>query len=477
MILTAHSATAQYVGPVYTGGNASFGGKNYPYGLGTNGYGGGGPGACTCSGEITATFIWAGGSNTPKPDGLIIEQTGYAYWQGENVPIQPQGACDDGLSDPELDHQQVVQSPWLYLTIGVSQGTHYSTQTPSGDNITLTSTPTANINATGASSASVYYTASVLPVYIQLAGVTDVNGQDEILSGQLCNATLQLPGGFKCSSCDWSISGTNYSNWNETNAVGPEPTAVTPLNFTYPSPYVSTSSTPNWYWDDTTSSSNNETVSCTADLIAPDGTTFTATFSKKVTELAPTSTMVGIVGTTDIESAPYVGSTGYYLLLTGLSDGQGYNLTYTVTQPSVFTSPGESGIAQLASSQYTIAPPTNTYTLIGLDSGFPYQFGGNGIADGSKTTMTDAPGLACESYTSVSVSDYLEDYLMYLPPADSVGSSVWVPLRQLQWNWSASANQPTGGWGNPVNITGGASAGSSNTTNNYPTWLTNIPGP
>lgn len=474
LFLSVHPANAQYVGPVYTGGQASFGGQNYPYGLGSYGYGGGGPGACKCSGGITATFIWAGGSqNVPLPAGVIVEQTGYAYWQGENVPVQPQGACDDGLSDPELDHQQVVQSPWLYLTIGVSQGTHYSTQTPSGNNITLTCTPTASVNATGASSASVYYTASVLPVYIQLAGVTDVNSQDEILAGQLCNATLQLPGGFKCSSCDWSISGTNYSKWNETNAVGPEPTAVTPLNFTYPSPYVSTSTTPNWYWDDTTSTTNPETVSCTADLVAPDGTTFTATFSKKVTELAPTSSMSGTVGTSQILANAY-GNGGTWLVLAGSNPKGGYTLNYTVTQPTDFPAPGESAIAQLAVGTFQTTPAPSPPDVSGLDGSFPYPYGGQGVANGSGYLMWDGPGFPLDPYTSVNVSDYFDDYLMYLAPSDSIGQSVWVPLRQLQWNWNAAATEPQGGWGQPVKITGSEQAGSSTLSNSYPTWLTPV---
>ncbi len=68
-----------------------------------------------------------------------------------------------------------------------------------------------------------------------------------------------------------------------------------------------------------------------------------------------------------------------------------------------------------------------------------------------------------------------EDYLMYLPPSDSVGSSVWVPLQKLLWNWSAIGTEPSGGWNDSATITGGPTANKSTPTNNYPTWVNLIP--
>ncbi len=462
-----------YGPPIYSGGTQTTfqfpGGTKY--GLQTSGYGGGGSGPASCSGDITVKFIWDPGSNnSPPPDAVIVEQTCNASWFS---PVQD-GSCDDGLGNSEqTSSTPTPYGPYPVMYSGVSKGTSYSSVKPASDgSITIHCSPFASCPFFGPSQATVWYSASICNPLV-VSGVTSVNGQDEILSGQLCNATLQLPGGFTCSSCDWSISGTNYSNWNVTTPIGPEPMAVTPLSFTY-SPNVSTCTSPNWYWDDTVLLINKETVSCTADLIAPDKTTFTASFSKNVTELAPTSTMLGTVGTSSIYKANS-GSNPYWIQLAGLNDGQGYDLTYTVTQPTEFISPGESAIAQLASSKVIDAPPTYTLSLIGLDGSFPYGYGGKGIADGSKTIMTDAPDTACKTFTSVSVSDYFDDYLMYLPPADSLGPSVWVPLRDLTWQWSASASKPSGGWGNPVKITENASVGSSSPTNQYPTWITWIP--
>ncbi len=480
LFLSAHSAIAQYSGPVYTGGQASFGGKNYPYGLGTNGYGGGGPGTCTCSGGITATFTWNGGSNnTPIPDNVIVVQTSSAYWQGENIPSQPQGACDDGLNDPEVDQEQMVYGPYIYLEIGMSGGTHYTSETPtSNGNITLTCSPSANVNMNAASDASVAYSASVLPVTIALGGVTMINGKAEILPGQVCNATLQLPGGFTCSACNWSISGKNYSSWSATTLVSTAPYPVTPLSFTY-SPDVSKCTSPNWYWDDTTTTNNDETVSCIAALIAPDGTKFSATFNKKVTEVVPTSTMSPVLGASHVVTYPNNTPRGIWFNLFGSNNTTGIVLTSTVIQPNEFPTPGNIAFLQTCNIGIDTTPTSNPPSLVGLDTSFPYPHvsgnitpGGLGIADGSSYIFHDSPGLEIDLYTTVNLTYDFKDYLMYLPPTNGLGS-VYVPIEQMAWHWYIAANEPTTGWKDFAAITlttDDIKAGKPVPWNTYPEW-------
>ncbi len=85
----------------------------------------------------------------------------------------------------------------------------------------------------------------------------------------------------------------------------------------------------------------------------------------------------------------------------------------------------------------------------------------------------DSPGIDCKQFTSVSVNDSFNDYLMYLPPNDSEGNSVWVPLKVQPWYWYASATESTGDWANTsaVKITGiGPGTGTESPTNDYPEW-------
>ncbi len=481
MVAAPTTANAQYSAPVYSGGTATWPVLTEPYSTRSTpfaGYGGGGPGDSTCSGQITATFNWLG-SPTAISDNVIVVQKGYAMWQGNNQPINPTGSANDGLNDPEID-SVITQVPNnLYLYTGVSEGTHYSTQKPSSNGtVTLTCTPAVSISQNGAAESVVDYSASVIPVNIAVAGATMNNGVAEILPGQVCYATLQLPAGYTCSTCNWSLSGNYYSNWPETNASAPPPTTIpkSELSITY-SPPASSSTTPTWYWDDTESSAL-ETVSCSANVIAPDGTQFTGTFTKNVKEVAPTSSMKATVGSSEIGLNPYGPSNpGYWIYLGGGSNPKGgYVLKYAITQSNDFAGTGESAIAQLANLNIGYTPPPSPPSITGLDASFPYGIGGHGIANGTTTTMTDAPGVLCNNmYTQISVTDNFEDYLMYLPPSDSVGSSVWVPLRNLFWSWSATGTEPAGGWNDSATITGSPTAHKSALTTNYPTWVSFIP--
>lgn len=482
MLVAQTTANAQYSAPVYSGGkvttsSTTSSATTYPYGVTTTpfgGWGGGGPNTASCTGAITATFTWDDFGTGAAPQNVIVEQQSYAYWQAENLPYSPSGSVDDGLGDGEVD-TEITQVPnVLYLYSGVSKGTTYMSEQPASDGtVTLTCTPSASVKQSGASEAYVDYSASVVPVSITLNGPINVNGTYEILPGQICNATLQLPAGYTCSKCDWTISGTYYGDWDYTIPQSSPPDKLDPsaLNFNYPPPYVSKSTTGNWYWDDT-KQSTPETVSCTATVNAPDGTQFTATFSTKVSEVVPTSNMTAMIGSSGIYPNAY-GTSDYWLVLDGANNTEGYILDYTVTQSTDFQGVGECAIAQLLLGTYSITPPLYSWSEDGLDGGFPYPYGGSGPTNGVINTMMDSPGIDCKQFTSVTINDSFTDYLMYLPPNDSVGPSLWVPLKQQPWYWYVTATEPTGDWANTsgVKITGiGPGTGTECPTNDYPEW-------
>ncbi len=469
-----------YSSAVYSStGGATWLGKTYLYSLnvypyGGNDMGGGGPTDCTCAGAIKATFNKISSApNQSSPVHVIVEERAYASWTGSGAV---NGTCSDGLGDAEAYSSTDV--PPFPLNQGISTGTHYVSEQPdSSGNITLSCTPTATAVIGPASQAEVAFSASIVPLTISLSGTTTVQSAPEILPGQMCSATLNVPAGFKCTSCTWTIGGTYYASWQ---GMGSTASVLTPVNkslLTWPNAtYPATGSpvTPEWYWDDT-KLGTTETVSCLATLTAPDGKSVTASAATTVDQVVPVESMKGFVGTTEImqETSPF---TGLWLELYGVAPGTvGFLNQFAVDQETDFQGAAHCAVIQLVISTRTV----NGGTLgdEGLDRSAPYY--GTYICNGAINKMQDYPGIELTSTVqTVSINDSFSDFLMYLPPADSVGSSQWVPLSMLTWNWNATATQPPGGWQNApanggVNGSGNASASTENQVNYYPAW-TNV---
>ncbi len=270
-----------YGPPIYSGGTQTT--YQFPggtkYGLQTSGYGGGGSGPAECSGQITVKFNWnPGTNNTLPPDSVIVEQTSSASWSS---PFQD-GSCDDGLGDPEKPSSTPIPyGPYPIMYSGISKGTSYSCVKPASDgSITIQCTPFAFEAFGGPSQAVVSYSASISNLSIVASGVTTVNGEDDILVGQMCHGTLALPAGYLVLNPKWTVSGTIYKSWGldtkgNSDLVSVVPTdwsgTITQTGFSTPAAYTLTS--PSWFWDDP--NSNSETISCTATIQPPSGSPFT----------------------------------------------------------------------------------------------------------------------------------------------------------------------------------------------------------
>ncbi len=467
-------ANAQsYSSAVYSSsGGATWLGKSYPYSLnvypyGGNDMGGGGPTDYVCAGAIKATFSKTGGASlSPAQTHVIVEEQAYASWLGKlNV------SCSDGIGDAEVDTSS--NGPPFPLTQSVSTGTHYVSEQPdSSGNIVVSCTPAAAVVNSPASQAEVAFSARIIPVTISLSGTTLVNSSPEILPGQMCAATLNVPAGFKCTSCTWTIGGTYYASW--TPGQPPTPVDNTLLawpNATYPA--TGSPVTPEWYWDDTTANTP-EKVSCIATFAAPDGSSVTASAATSVEEEVPMWSSKPLIGTSDwVYSQPVPGSSGFWVGLYPLVGplNQGYELDYSVNLPQGFNTAGDCGIAQLAESKQTI-PPNNPTVASGLDDQFPYPLLNAGGSTGSQLMLIDFPAFSVTGVTSETNDDTFQDYLMFRP--SGLGSQ-WVPLNITQWKFDATANEPSGGWKTgPWGLTGGGTAQAPIPTNSYPLWTGTI---
>lgn len=155
----------------------------------------------------------------------------------------------------------------------------------------------------------------------------------------------------------------------------------------------------------------------------------------------------------------------------------GMKVNISVTQPTCCW--GNYVVVQLCN---TISFRTkNDDTIEVLTTNGHYWFDGGGTPRNPYPGLTitydnfdDSPSLACfPGYKEVSVSDFFQVYLMYMP---SAADAIWVPVGRLMWDWYGTAETTDGGvtW---TLDNGGALAGqdpSGGYTNEFPEWSEKI---
>jgi hypothetical protein len=124
-----------------------------------------------------------------------------------------------------------------------------------------------------------------------------------------------------------------------------------------------------------------------------------------------------------------------------------------------------------APHRYFGQPETNWYRFAtnGLDGLWPYE--------SNMAFLRDSPGEPLFTYYGeVQLQDSYNAWLMFKP---SVGiDPVWVPLKKIDWGWSADVVQTNGIWTNQV---GNTSPGTINTpqvhdATDFPLWTNRITG-
>ncbi len=476
LLSTARAQSGSYTSPGPSGGTTSSTPQPGPppksYGSVSGGYGGsvyngvylpaasGQTASATCTGAINQTYTWHG--TDPAPQSAIVTQTCTAGCQSFNSPPGTGGGtptCDDGLQDSPnittitypLDSPPTV-TPGTRVT-GISTGTHYMVL--GGSSIPLTCTPKVNVSpGHGSAYASVAYSSSVSPVTITLSGtVQDSSGGYDILIGQGGTASLAgIPSNCTVSNYQWSVGGTRFQTWSATTPATP----TTPVNpnasYYVDGPGPVDQSTAHWYWNEATTTTR--TVSCTAMVIAPDGTPLTVNATKQVNVMVPGWTCTGTGGTMQVNaSAPNDSNIALYAGPTSGSGGNGgmiWRATVTSPNPVLFKD-GSLAIAQIITPdgsftalnafQVPTTYPGSQNGQTGLDA-FPYPWSPG--PQPPQYAGGDAPGFDLTSdMLSAHSADQFNDYLMYQPP----GSAQWVPLATFDWSTSGNATQPNpGGW-------------------------------
>lgn len=193
----------------------------------------------------------------------------------------------------------------------------------------------------------------------------------------------------------------------------------------------STSVAPLSFYDGTAESL---TVSCTASVTAPDGTSLSVSAkAPQITVLKPTATKWLI----DTGNVHYNSSAGEYGLFPAFGTGAPGGVSWhdvTVTVPAPFSG-GTCCFTQLATPNHTYngTAQGNTNGVPGLDNSFAYaNYTWSPPALG---TNYDSPAITVPAGKAVgdvvTASDGLQAWLMYQPPG-----GVWVPLQKYSYSWA-----------------------------------------
>lgn len=175
------------------------------------------------------------------------------------------------------------------------------------------------------------------------------------------------------------------------------------------------------------------TVSCTATLTAPDGTSLSVSAkAPQITVLKPTASWGITTG-----NVHYSSSAGEYGLFPAFGTGAPGGVYWhdvAVTVPAPFSG-GTCCFTQLVTPNHTYngtATGSNN-NVSGLDNSFTYfNYTWSPPATGANS---DSPAIIVPAGKvagdTVTVSDSLQTWLMYQPPG-----GVWIPLRQYSYNWA-----------------------------------------
>ncbi len=454
----------------YTGGtwasNGSAGPISGPY-LGTYGAGtwtGGGdpgpppvgalgPGSCSCTGMITATFVWNNGGDSANlpPQVVLIKETSSASWYGDS------GSCSDGLGDTPVNSQHGQLSAGVRWTARPSPGKTFSiTLSPSAQAMIGENSP-----AGPAGSSQVSYQAQATPVRIAFSGVVDPLRDKRLVTGQQLAATIaydgEVPPG-QTYSYSWSVSGCSpFASYTATAALGKL------------FPYVpGTEQTTSCYFAREGSAKIGCSVTISTNSIPLLTFSLADTVGTKGPDLKLVNAFIGtfrlLNGNVEVFQNP-----NRFQLVNPPHSG-GFSILGMVADPSypLTTWPGTWNYTQLVCpNAWTVDGdghrtdwPNNG--LWGLDGDFPTPPSANystGELQGQLQEFYDSPGFkddpnsGGQGINSMSLLHYdaqFRLYVMYKPP----GTSQWIPRALVNWNVSDEATQSSGTWsyGQRVNL-------------------------
>jgi hypothetical protein len=284
-------------------------------------------------------------------------------------------------------------------------------------------------------------------------------------------SVTNLPPGVRATNFEWSFEGTYFNN--QSNAV---PGVSFPTCSTVPfvdSSLLAQSTATNWWVSGGPNAGTpaTYTASVTCALILTNASSGQPCSARgKIYMFRPQATITTKTGTVGVNDTPLgwdvaFGTTNSYATV-------GIMFSNSISYPSGFG--GTTEWTQVITEEHATRQRASDlnyehWYVTGLDNVYPYQ---NDPLNNSSST-TDSPGWPLDDgYLELNVlNQAFTMWLLFQP----VGGGHWVPLRAVNWNWSASAtNQGVNlGWA----IEGGTIQNSVNpsdyATEGYPQW-TNV---
>lgn len=386
---------------------------------------------------------------------MILKREATASWAGDT------GACSNGLGDP------VVSSSWG----GSSQGVSYEVISSPGQVFSTTISPSADSQQYGVApsghiggSAGVSFKATAYCVRMVREGLTDVNGNSEILIGQKFNWSLRLDGFNDHDSVDgtWSLTGNSKpfksyvvsASSAQFNAFLP----VTSFSLQSIAAYFASPGFANAHVALKLEFTGNSepalqfSVSNSHEVKAP------------AVSAGPHS--MGTMKLTTSGYVPQVTDPSWFALHGATYPAKpiwGIYFPATVTTPTPYTSAGSGQyfFVNMMSTKSTIyQPPSGPIIPIpqggpfvgSLDGAYPYP-GTEAAANGALISLfTDRPRISADtpadliSISPIHAENDFELYVMYRPPNSSAGPSMDVPLRRNTWKNKGDAQYINGSW-------------------------------
>jgi hypothetical protein len=283
----------------------------------------------------------------------------------------------------------------------------------------------------------------VVDVRIMRNGSNITDSTTNVIVGQQITLTAQAVGTQEAlSNIQWNVPGTRVANFAGSSSSG----TVTQVN-QQSNPFT-------FYWVDG-AEDREVTLGC---RIGTQQFSKSTTFDVKRPTGDITATTDGTVGV-GIES-------GVFSLHYGSVSGTpGIAFSRTLSVPSGFS--GNTQWVQLVTATTRIRTTNGavqqTLSGSGLDTLYPY-------ASGSSTEDSPRSIFGPCDFSAFSINDSFTMWLMFQPGGTG---SIWVPLREVSWNWAGSAGRiTTCGWLLTGSSHSNNPADQDSTT--FPQWTTNI---
>lgn len=421
------------------------------------------------------------------PRNVLVDAICNMTWGGSHNVSS--GSAINGLGTPEKDTYTFM------VNFGGESGEKYEVHIGTSGTIDYKIDVMATVSGTmlnpGYVGVGRSLNVSANPIMINLSGTTpdpNKNNVDSILTGQRCMASLYtMTPLVEFVNEQWSVMGDTFDSFFVSNdQTSGHEVFCAPSNWT--------SSYPQWCWSDTGAAgavNGDGTISISANVVVNGVPSGPLTDSRPVTLWAPYSKMKPIVAvpiSTSFDKGD--GGTGPQagVYAQDLIGGAGITFEGRCGTEDLFS---QNGVGQacfvqilwLNRTQYTTGSNQANQVVKNnaLDTIFPFNpaFDANNSDDAS-VPGSHAPGKAYDlpgmgflwQVRGFQAADNYRMFMMYLPPNSSGGTSQWVPIQKVDWQWNTSGSRDalSSAPFAPDPPVGGVTAGAGVPTLTFPWW-------